>query len=84
MSIEQIMKALAPVVSEWPTGSIVWHRADHRRGVVQGYSIVAGGEVALRIDYGGSGWSNEKTNAMQANRPADNEDGEQWKKGAGA
>ena len=83
MTLEQITKRLALVMAEWPMGSIVWHRADRRRGVLMGYSIVMGDEVALRIDYGAGGWSNEKLSAVQATRPPEDEDGEEWKEGAG-
>lgn len=83
MTLEQITKRLGPVIDEWPAGAKVWHRADRRCGVLMGYSILIDGEVYFRVDYGGGGWANEKPASLTATRPADDEDGEQWKEGAG-
>lgn len=55
MNLEQLTKRLGPLVSEWPLGIRVWHRADGRCGVLMGYFILIDGEVGFRVDYGGAG-----------------------------
>ena len=82
MTTEQLTKRLSPLVDEWPLGIRVWHRADGRCGVLMGYFILIDGEVGFRVDYGGAGWSSEKPTSLQATKPAD-EDGDEWKEGAG-
>lgn len=82
MTIEDITKRLAPFVAEWPTGSLIWHRADGRCGLLMGYSILHDGEVSFRVDWGGGGWANEKPASLRATKPAD-DGGDEWKEGAG-
>lgn len=83
MTLEQITTRLKPLLAEWPLGIQVWHRADRRCGVLMGYFILIDGEVCFRVDYGSGGWSSEKPASLQATKPAD-DDGDEWKEGAGA
>lgn len=80
MNIEDILNRQRVLLQEWPLGSVVWHRACGRRGVLMGVFALLDGEVGFRVDYGASGWASEKPASLTATKPSDDE-GDDWKTG---
>ena len=78
MKIEARLQRLRAVMEEWPVGTVVYHRADGRRGVIAGHSVYETGDVLVRVDYGAGGWQNEMALCLSATRPG-TEDGDEWR-----
>lgn len=81
MSTDELLKRLRAVMQEWPAGSIAWHRACGRRGVIAGHVILGNGDVTLRMDYGNGGWGCEVPASMSGTKISDGTDGDEWKDG---
>jgi hypothetical protein len=81
MTTDELLNRQRKLLAEWPLGTMVWHRADGRRGVLMGVFVLIDGEVGFRVDYGAGGWASEKAGSLQASKPNDDE-GEEWKERA--
>jgi hypothetical protein len=72
-------QAILAVMDEWPIGSIVWHKANGARGVIQHYQV-SKSEICLGVDYGSShdGYRNEYPDVLSATK-VNLGDGDEWK-----
>lgn len=78
MTIEDKLARLRALMEEWPCGSVVYHRADGKRGVIGGHVVHDQGDVGLRVDYGADSWSTETASHVTTTRPGD-DSGDDWR-----
>lgn len=74
------LEPLNRIISEFPPGSIVYHRATGKKGVITEYSIDGQQSVAITVAF------DHANNSMRCypyeltgNKPLDDDDGEEWK-----
>lgn len=53
-----VSREVARLVSEFPLGTLVWHRASGRRSVIVGYELLVSG-VRLKLDYGNGAYDHD-------------------------
>lgn len=82
MTADELCRRLKPIVEEYPVGSLVWHRADGKRGVVCEYCIDGQACVMVVVSFGGGiNWEKCEPYELRATRCSDGTDGEDWKDG---
>lgn len=82
MNIEHSLNRLRLVMEEWPVGSVVWHRADARRGIVVEYALDGTGCVMLYVSFGADrNWDKCLVEVLSATRPPDDVPGDDWRGG---
>lgn len=79
MTLEQITKAIAPLVAEWSVGAIVYDRITGKRGMIMGYQIVHPLLAQLRVDYGDGGLTSECPISLSTAKVSDGTDEDEWK-----
>lgn len=80
MNHELALKRLGKLMTQFPEGTIVWHRADGRRALVYGWELFGNGEVLLRVDFGRGNVSSEMPLAVSRSK-LHLDEGEEWKGG---
>lgn len=76
--LESALAALRQSMTDWPAGTVVWHRATGRRGVIDGWKVCGDGAPVISVSEGGGGYTCFPFE-ISRKKVADNDDGEQWK-----
>lgn len=79
MNIEKRLIELKVMANEWPIGSVVYHRANGDKGIVQEYAVTAS-EVTIGVDWGQARFTCEYPFALNTIKPPAVE-GDEWKEG---
>ena len=82
MNPKDLANKLYEVAKSWPTGSLVWHRGNGRRGVITEYAIDGLGCVMLVVTWGANeNWDKCLPCVLSLTRVSDGSEGEAWKDG---
>lgn len=76
-----IKARICSLIDNFPAGSVIWHRANEARGVVQGWEVDVGGSATLIVDYGSNNSSKEYPSCVSSSPMVRDEDNEGWKNG---
>lgn len=52
MDVGKTLNDARAILQRWPAGAFVWHRANGRRGIVEGWKICADGAILISVSWG--------------------------------
>jgi hypothetical protein len=52
MSAAENARRFLQLADEWPSGALVWHKANGERGVIAGHEILGDGAIRIVVSYG--------------------------------
>lgn len=73
MNIEKTLKEAEQIMRRWKPGTRVWHRANGRRGLIDGFLICADGAIMVRVSWGDNQTPNYPFE-LSATRVSDDDD----------
>jgi hypothetical protein len=82
MTAKRLASRIYKLMIQFPPGTVLYHRATGKRGVVVEYCIDAGGCVMVQCDYGNEGWRKELPVSMSRTK-LHLDEGEDWKNSEG-
>lgn len=78
-----MIDALKRIMAEYPFGSVVYHRANDRRGIVVEFCLAGDGSIMLMVAFGpGASWEKCLPCELSAVRSL-SDDGDDWKAASG-
>lgn len=80
---EHLAQAIELAAANWPIGSLVWHRANGKRGLVVEYAVDGFAVCMIVVSWGASEpWDKCCAYELSLTQVSSGGDGEQWKEGS--